>query len=159
MYPIEVKARALSIFQEGYGRDTVRARLLQELGHAPAEATLSEWRNQAALSGLIRTQSEELAIRYGRLLHRAADHYEQMPPSELVKHTLPMNAVRGTNQDKLDRLPVTPGGNVYVFLQAPGAEQPMHVEPNSGMDVVPSHVTESPRSGMVLDATSTEVKD
>lgn len=96
MYPLDVKARAIAMFSAGYGLDTVA----HELG-GPSRTTLHEWRTEANVSGLIREQSEELAIRYGRLLHKTADHLDTLPGDQLAKHLIAMNAVRGTNQDKL----------------------------------------------------------
>ena len=114
-YPLDVKAQALALLREGYGIERVSDRLHELMGVRPDPSTVWDWREAAKLSQEIRAQSEELAIRYGRILHKQADILESLPDEQLVKHIIPANAVRGTNQDKLTIGPQS-GTQVNIVL-------------------------------------------
>lgn len=125
MYPLEVKARAIQLLQEGYGTPTVERRLREELGAGPDHSTIAEWRNQAEITRMIRTQNEELAIRYGRLMHKAADHLDTLPASELAKPQMlnTLNVAHGTNVDKIQRdaQPATAAQQFVLVKAEPGS--------------------------------------
>jgi len=127
-YPASIKAEAIELFQAGYGVWRIEEELkARHNGAGPSHSTLAEWRNQADISGLIRTQSEELAVRAGHLIHRAFDNMDELDASALPKHLIPLNAVRGTNQDKLRDQPGNTNNLTFVLVQAQQAADP-HTE-------------------------------
>jgi len=109
-HPHEVKARALALFQEGYGVHAIETILKTEFGRGPDHATLARWRQDCDFARLIRTGSEELAVRSERLMHRDLNDLEALPHNGRTQHQIlasldTLNRTRGTAVDKLQRDP------------------------------------------------------
>jgi hypothetical protein len=153
-YPVEIKAQAIALLQEGYGPWRVEEMMRAATGEGPGHTVINEWKIEAELSGVLRSQTVELAIRAGRRSHRILDAIDAVDPTtlthgQLISELNATNILRGTNIDKLQRESAPPSQAINIVLieaQRPSTQNTENPVP-------------SPRSDMELPATYREIKE
>ncbi len=121
------KARALACFRLGNSAN----RTAQIVGISPD--TCERWRGDFDAAGLLRSNSEEIALKADALISDALDYIATQGPQEAAKRLVQLNIVSGTSRDKLIAYERARGpqpserGPFVIFLgqlsQAPGIEQ------------------------------------
>lgn len=108
-YPLEVRARALALYQQELNAERVASILRVEHGDAaPTGRTVQLWVKRfrevsAKEDAHLLDEQYRVAARSYELIHDAYDWLEDQPGDIKAKHLFQFNAVGGTAMDKLHR--------------------------------------------------------
>lgn len=116
----QTKARAIALLTQGFPPYRIEQMMLKEGFHV-TDSTIAVWRENLEIAGIIRTTSQQLAMRAGSFLNRALDQIEDT--GDYKKYLVPFNIIMGTAQDKLlaESRAYGPnqGSNTYILIQEP----------------------------------------